>query len=355
MSEHGDSASRGAAEPGTVEVTRAVCAPPAQVWEALTSPDALGQWFGTLTSPIAVGEATRLEFGDGDFFVLDVTRTEPPETLQYVWRFLAIGPPDTVTWRITPQKHGSLITVTDRERGRTREAAALLRKGWLDFTERLGEFLHTGKATRYAWRHELDLGVELPGDAEGVWSLLLGSEVRPLWLPLDGPALGDGARLVFAEGTAAARLRDVEVEAPRHLRFKLAREDWLHPTTFDLDLCQRAHDVLLTVSHNGWEAISSDDEYQRRQRMHFCNLWVNSLARFTFEFVNRQEVETISPAELRSRLNQPRLSVFDCNPRSHWARGHLPGATYVGQGAFTPELLPRDKSASLVFYCAGPW
>ena len=290
MAEHGDSARRGAAaEPGTVEVARAVCAPPARVWEVLTSPDALEQWFGTLTLPMAVGETTRLEFGDGDFFVLSVTRMEPPDTLQYVWRFLAIGPPDTVTWRITPQRQGSLITVTDRERGRTRAAAALLRKGWLDFTERLGEFLHSGKATRYPWRHEFDVSVELPGDAEDVWSLLLDPRLRPLWLPLDGPALGDGARLVFGDGAAPAHLLDIELEPPRHLRFKLAREDWLHPTTFDLELCQRARDVLLTVGHNGWESVSLDDEYRRRQRMIFCNFWVNNLTRLTSELTKRRE------------------------------------------------------------------
>jgi uncharacterized protein YndB with AHSA1/START domain/rhodanese-related sulfurtransferase len=353
MSRHGDRVGTDAsAEPGTVEVSRAVSASPARVWEALTSPEVISRWFGDLTSPLKVGEVTRLEFGDGDFFLLDVTRVEPPVTLQYVWRFLAVAPPDTVTWNVTPGGCGSLVTVTDSEYGRTRDAAVLLRKGWLDFTERLEEFLRNGKPTRYAWRHELDVSVELPAAAEAVWELLLDPQAHPLWLLTDGPALRSGARLVADDGGEPYqfRLQDVELSPPRRLHFKLTHDDWLHPTTFDLELCQRPYSTLLTVSHNGWEAISWEDDYRRRQRMRFCKLWVNGLARLTSEYVRRQEVRSISPSELRDWLKRTDTFAFDCNPRSHWERGHVPGAAHLGEGAFAPQLLPRGEGARLVFY-----
>jgi uncharacterized protein YndB with AHSA1/START domain len=338
-----------------VEVTRALSLPAAQVWNALTEPQQLSQWLGTLAAPLSVGERIQLNFDDGDYFVLDVLEIDPPATLKYDWRFLGIGPPDTITWNLTPTDGGCLLQVTDSESDRTPEAAALLRKGWLDFTERLEEFLRTGQPTRYAWRHECDMSVELAGHPEAVWELLLDPSAHKQWLPFSGPHFNDDVSFQINDGLEPSvfEVQAVELDAPRRVRFELLHQDWLHPTDYILELCPRAHDILLTVNHNGWEGISMESDYQKQQRMRFCNFWVKSLCLFTFEFVRRQAIPRIAPDELRARLDEPELFVFDCNPRSMWNQGHLPGATYAGQGAFAPALLPPDKSATLVFYCAG--
>src|ERR1051325_7005653 len=139
--------------PGTVEITRALSASATTAWRALTDPEVVAKWFGTLTAPFRGGEDARLEFGDGDYFLLHTLRIDPPSLLQYSWRFLGIGPLDTITWRITARGDGCLVTVTDTEPDRSPEAALLLRTGWMDFTGRLEEFLSRGLPTRYPWRH----------------------------------------------------------------------------------------------------------------------------------------------------------------------------------------------------------
>lgn len=267
---------------GTVEVTRAVRASARQVWNSLTEPEILDQWFGSLTFPLKVGERTSLEFGDGDFFVLDVLSLEAPYTLQYVWSFLGIGPPDTVTWRINARGEGGcLFTVTDSEERRTREAASLLRKGWLDFTERLEEFLRTGRPTRYDWRRELDASIELAGERQAVWDALWETLSRRRWLPLDGSIFEGEASLRIDDGLQPSELQifGFKFDAPESMQFSLTHEKWLNPTSCTLELTPRGRHTLLSLSNNGWESISLDGEYQKRQRRRLCEFWIDALKR----------------------------------------------------------------------------
>jgi hypothetical protein len=47
------------------------------------------------------------------------------------------------------------------------------------------------------------------------------------------------------------------------------------------------------------------------------------------------------------------VRIYDANPRDIFEENHLPGAIHVGKQRLEP-LLPADRSARLVFYCAGP-
>ena len=142
--------------PSTVVMTFATSASAGEVWRALTEPTLVACWFGTLTTALRLGEKVHLDFGDGDFFTLEVTRTEPPYLLEYTWRFLGIGPLEAITWRIASKDSGCLVTVIDNEPDRSPEVALLLKEGWLDFTQRLEQFLTTGSVhrelRRFEWR-----------------------------------------------------------------------------------------------------------------------------------------------------------------------------------------------------------
>lgn len=46
------------------------------------------------------------------------------------------------------------------------------------------------------------------------------------------------------------------------------------------------------------------------------------------------------------------LAIYDNNARERYERGHIPGARWVGHDAVTAEVLPPDRNAKLVFYCA---
>jgi 3-mercaptopyruvate sulfurtransferase SseA len=44
--------------------------------------------------------------------------------------------------------------------------------------------------------------------------------------------------------------------------------------------------------------------------------------------------------------------VYDNNEKARFDQGHIPGAKWVQFDNVKPEDLPRDKKATLVFYCA---
>jgi uncharacterized protein YndB with AHSA1/START domain len=268
-----DQSSKAGITPGGVEVTRAVRASAVRAWNTLTEPEIVARWFGNLTSALRVGDRTTLEFGDGDFFVLDVLRMEAPHTLQYVWRFLGIGPPDTITWRINSRDDGCLLTVTDNEDGRTREAARQLRKGWLDFTERLEDFLRTGQATRYNWRHELDASIELAAKRKTAWEMLFDAQSSQQWLPLSRSLLEADASIRIDDGLQPSEFQIQDAQ------YSLTSKEWLSPTSCSLELSPRGRKTLLSISNNGWESISVDSEYQKQQRKRFCEFWIDTLKR----------------------------------------------------------------------------
>jgi uncharacterized protein YndB with AHSA1/START domain len=287
-----ESAAGAAIAQGCVEVSLRVAAPAIGVWQALTEPASVARWFGALDSELRPHGTARFDFGDGDFFDLEVIRADPPTLLQYSWRFLGIGPLDTITWRIAQDENACLVIVTDVEPGRSREEAQRLRRGWLDFTRRLKNYLRTGKPTRYGWRQEFDAAIEIPGRAEDLWEALFHSEAQARWLPLEGQALVDGARISIDDSIEPCvfEVSGVTWSAPRNVTFRLTHEDWLHPTTCELALSEHGFVNLLSVSHNDWKTISPRKSYQKLQRERFSALWITTLKQA------RQLIERLAPA-----------------------------------------------------------
>jgi uncharacterized protein YndB with AHSA1/START domain len=266
---------------GTVIVDTLVNAPVLEVWQALTDPTVICRWFGELTGELRLGGNARFEFGDGDFFVLEDVQLNPPHHLQYAWRFLGTGPLDTITWDIVPQGSVSLVRVTDSELDRSREEALSLREGWLDFTQRLERFLSTGQSSRYDWCREFDGSIELECTQDVVWRKLFSPEGQTQWLPLDGIALEDRVHFLAADGTEASlfQITDVKWNPPSKVQFHLFHPDWLHATRCSLELSPRNERTMLSIHHDGWEAISPHDEKQQQQRKRFSALWVTALKR----------------------------------------------------------------------------
>lgn len=275
------SSSSSAIDPGTVALTLPLNAPTAEVWRALTEPALVGQWFGTLIGRLALGQRARLDFGDGDFFDIEMLRCDPPRLLEYTWRFLGIGPLDTITWHIAPLGSGCLVTVLDSEPGRTYQSARELKEGWLDFTQRLEQFLATGQPSRYDWRREFDGSIELDGEPSAVWEMLFAPANQERWLPLRSGVLTEGELLVIADGAepALVRIADVRWEPPARVRFQLTQRGWLQSTHCDVKLAAHAEGTVLSISHVGWEGISRDASDQLQQRTRFCAQWITTLQR----------------------------------------------------------------------------
>lgn len=61
----------------------------------------------------------------------------------------------------------------------------------------------------------------------------------------------------------------------------------------------------------------------------------------------------VSVDELAGLLDRHEtVAIFDNNRRERYEQGHIPGARWVSYDAVTPEVLPQDRDARLVFYCA---
>jgi uncharacterized protein YndB with AHSA1/START domain len=263
---------------GAVKVTVQVSAPFDKVWQSLTDADVVAEWFGDLSSDLQSGGSAVLDFGDGDFFALESIALSPPNMIEYDWKFLGIGPTDSITWRIEPNERGCLVTVEDVEPRRTREAALSLREGWLDFTARLVAFHATGQNARYDWRHDLDVGLPIKGTAEQVWVSLFAPAVQTQWLPFKSSIQwGACAAVVDAAAPDTICFDQVTWQPAQRAEFQVRSDRWQKPTTCRIELTPRNDETLVYVSHNGWEYISDNRSEQLKQRKRFCELWIASL------------------------------------------------------------------------------
>ena len=57
--------------------------------------------------------------------------------------------------------------------------------------------------------------------------------------------------------------------------------------------------------------------------------------------------------EVERMLGAPDVLLVDANSRDTYALNHLPGAVHY-RAKPLPELLPPDRGARIVFYCASP-
>lgn len=126
-------------------------ATPEQVWQAITDPAFITQYFHGGTFEVADGR--RRSWGPdgkpwGDEPILE---EDPPRRLVHGWRSLydddlAAEQTSRVTWEIAPGKNGlSMLTVThDQLEGAPRTAANVSGAGWMFVLSGLKTLLETG-------------------------------------------------------------------------------------------------------------------------------------------------------------------------------------------------------------------
>ncbi len=276
-----DRAHERAPAPGTVCLTVLVTVPPAAAWRALTDPALVQAWFGNLSGPLQPGGRAILDFGDGDFFALEQIRLAPPGRAQYSWRFLGIGPRETICWHVAPRGGGCAVTITDADPERPPEMTALLREGWMDFTGRLVRFLATGRPTRYDWRREVDGSIELSCCRSAARDALLAPAAIPAWLPLAGRAGESGDRLALAaDGEPdCCAIAGSAVTSPDQVSFEVRHARCSGVTRCRLWLSDRRRGALLSVNHVGWEGLGPDPQEPPSQRRRFAQFWIEALRR----------------------------------------------------------------------------
>jgi uncharacterized protein YndB with AHSA1/START domain len=90
-------------------------ADPAEVWEAITSPGELGDWFGAaVEGEIAPGELVRFISPDGSQRRAVIERADEPRELTFRWLPSAGESPSRVDITIEERDDGSVLRVVER-------------------------------------------------------------------------------------------------------------------------------------------------------------------------------------------------------------------------------------------------
>lgn len=68
--------------------------------------------------------------------------------------------------------------------------------------------------------------------------------------------------------------------------------------------------------------------------------------------ITEDNVPEMTVDEVEAAIAKPgSIHVFDVNPRDVYDEGHVPGAKWTPKNV-KADILPEDKAAKLVFYCA---
>ena len=134
--------------PDRIERTVQLSHPPEKVWQALTTAEGLGTWFGNSAEvDLRVGGEARLTWDSGDTATLTIERLEPPRVFGYTWPVYGLPADDPrrtyVEFTLEPTTDGTTLTMVESGFAQLPEdghkvAFSGNTRGW---TNELGEFV----------------------------------------------------------------------------------------------------------------------------------------------------------------------------------------------------------------------
>jgi uncharacterized protein YndB with AHSA1/START domain len=104
--------------PDRIERTVEIAHPPTRVWDALTTAEGLGTWFGHKADvDLRVGGRAELTWNSGDKAELRIERVEPPHVFGYTWGIYGLPEGDPrrtyVEFTLRPTGEGTTLTVVE--------------------------------------------------------------------------------------------------------------------------------------------------------------------------------------------------------------------------------------------------
>ena len=104
--------------PDRIERTVEIAHPPTQVWEALTTAEGLGTWFGNEASiDLRPGGAAWMRWTDGPTVGMRVERVEEPAVFGFTWQIPGLPEDDPrrtyVEFTLEPTGAGTRLTVVE--------------------------------------------------------------------------------------------------------------------------------------------------------------------------------------------------------------------------------------------------
>jgi uncharacterized protein YndB with AHSA1/START domain len=104
--------------PDRIERTLQLKQSPERVWQALTTKEGLGTWFGhDAEVDLRVGGEVKLTWNSGDVATLTIARLEPPHVFGYTWSIYGLPADDPrrtyVEFTLEPTDTGTTLTMVE--------------------------------------------------------------------------------------------------------------------------------------------------------------------------------------------------------------------------------------------------
>ncbi|MFF0307657.1 SRPBCC domain-containing protein [Streptosporangium sp. NPDC004379] len=138
--------------PDRIERTVRVNRPVERVWDAVTTAEGLGAWFGDSAEiDLSVGGTAKLTWKSGDAAELRIERIEPRTVFGYTWHIHGLPDHDPrrtyVEFTLTPDGDGTVVTVVETgfaqlEPAEHRGAFDGNTQGWAHELDELAAYLH---------------------------------------------------------------------------------------------------------------------------------------------------------------------------------------------------------------------
>jgi uncharacterized protein YndB with AHSA1/START domain len=277
--------------------TATIPAPPERIWRALTRPDELRMWLARCHGAVdRVAAECVLDFEDGEFFLVSTQSVDEPQDgehgeLRWVWRWLGIGQPASVTWRLDPDPAGgATVTATEECINPPADWQTWNGGGWPGILDQLALYLRTGTEWRWPWRRMGPyVQTELPASPFEAWDTIMNPAPIKFWLQrMDGDIRpGESVTVMMgdASGTVELVVRavvDPGEEPPSFLPYvnfglrrpawggELGGRLWIEPAGWGRSLLQ--------VFHFGWESLPPGPAIVEERKV-LTTFWVGAARR----------------------------------------------------------------------------
>jgi uncharacterized protein YndB with AHSA1/START domain len=280
-------------------------APPARVWSALVDPCELRMWLAECRGSLQeVGTDVMLDFEDGEFFLVRTQSSQPAADdrggeLRWLWRWLGIGQPTSVTWRLDPAPEGgTVLTTTEEATNPPADWQTWNGGGWPGILDQLAAYLRTGAEWRWPWRRMGPYAqVELAAPPFQAWDQLMSPSAVKFWLQRMAGTLaaGDTVKILMGDASGTVQLAvsavvDAGQQPPSflpYLDFALRRKAWVNDVGGRLWIEPAGWGrSLLQVFHYGWEDLPA--ELQLSERKIVTSFWAGAMRRATQVFTTTE-------------------------------------------------------------------
>ena len=259
---------------------------PEEIWRALTDPHALRQWLISCHGSLEdVGRDCILDFEDGDFFLTRPQIVNAPHQLEWVWRWLGIGPAWTVRWCLEPVEGGTRVTVVDEAFNPPARTGHYRGEGWPEILDILAAFLRTETDYRWPCRSQSYVLTELPVTIYGAWDRLFSPAGLKWWLHVFAGEIAKGQTVTIHMGDATGSFEMAihEVMPPSYntypfIVFSCKRPFWPAEVTGRIFLEPAGWGAsILQVYQTGWENLGP--ALQLHERRVIVGFWAEAFRR----------------------------------------------------------------------------